>query len=50
MNPLTEEKTIHKELPDSFVFDEKFDELAEAGQGIIIQGDTISFIRNLGLS
>ncbi|MCY3956557.1 MAG: hypothetical protein OXF47_11275 [Nitrospira sp.] len=49
MDPLTEEKTIHKELPDSFVFDEELNELAEPDQGIIIHGDTISFIRNFAV-
>ena len=49
MDPLAEEKTIRKELPDSFVFDEELHELAEPDQGVIIHGDTISFIRNFAV-
>jgi hypothetical protein len=46
MDPLDEEKMIRKELPDSFVFDEELNELAESDQGVIVQDDSVFFIRN----
>lgn len=46
MDHLTEENTIHKELTDSFTFDQELHEPLQFDPGIFVHGDVVYFVRN----